>query len=163
MTHYYQGKFKPKNPSKCIGDPNNIVYRSSWELAALKWLDQSDSIVKYSSEEVIVPYFFDVDKKMHRYFVDLLFVTQEGKTYLIEIKPDKQTRAPSGARKTKQYVSEAITYVQNQCKWRAAEKYAEDRGWHFEVWTEHTLQNLGIMPKPLKPLKRMKSPKVPKK
>lgn len=159
----YKGKYKVKNPSKYRGDFTNVVYRSMWERHCFKWLDESPNVKSWSSEEVIVPYFFDVDKKMHRYFVDLLFVTQEGKTYLIEIKPEKQTRIPTNVKKTKQYISEAVTYVQNQCKWRAAKKYAEERGWHFEVWTEHTLQDMGIMPKPLKPLKRMKSPKVPKK
>ena len=52
-------------------------------------------------------------------------------------------------------------------KWEAATSYAKDRGWKFEIWTENTLRNMGIMPKaqpgklkPLKPLapyKRRKS------
>lgn len=149
----YKGKYKVKNPAKYKGDYTNVVYRSMWERHCFKWLDEHPNIKEWSSEEVVVPYFFDVDKQYHRYFVDLKFVTTEGKTYLIEIKPDKQTKLPTSKRKTKQYVSESITYVQNQCKWIAAEKYANERGWHFEVWTEHTLQKLGIMPKPLKPLK----------
>lgn len=28
---YYQGKYKPKNPEKYVGDINNIIFRSSWE------------------------------------------------------------------------------------------------------------------------------------
>ena len=38
-------------------------------------------------------------------------------------------------------------------KWEAANSFAKDRNWEFQVWTEHTLQNMGIMPKPLKKLK----------
>ncbi len=49
--------------------------------------------------------------------------------------------------------TEATTYVKNQCKWKAADKYAKDNNYEFQIWTEHTLQKLGIMPKPLKPLK----------
>ena len=37
-------------------------------------------------------------------------------------------------------------------KWKAAESYAKDRGWTFEIWTEKTLIKMGIMPKQLKPL-----------
>ena len=34
-------------------------------------------------------------------------------------------------------------------KWQAANSYCEDRGWHFQIWTENTLQTMGIMQKPL--------------
>lgn len=153
MKNYYQGKFKPKNPTKYKGDASNIVYRSSWELATLKWLDTNSQIKEYCSEEVVVPYFYEIDKSYHRYFVDLKYTTVEGETFLVEIKPDKQTRPPVGKRKTKQYVIEATTYVKNQCKWKAAEKFAKDNNYKFVVWTEHDLQKMGIMPKPLKPLK----------
>lgn len=154
----YQGKYKVINPAKYKGDPSNVIYRSMWERYCFKWLDTNPNIKEWSSEEVVVPYFFEVDKKYHRYFVDLKYTTIDGKTFLIEVKPDKQTRAPVGKKRTKQYVNEAVTYVQNQCKWQAATTYAKDRGWVFQVWTEHTLYDLGIMPKPLKPL-----PKLPKK
>ena len=53
-----------------------------------------------------------------------------------------------------------MTYVKNQCKWKAAEQYAKERGWVFAIWTEHTLTAMGIMPKqsdkPLKPLTPLK-------
>ena len=104
-----------------------------------------------------MPYYYDVDKRYHRYFVDLKITFKNGKTVLVEIKPEKETAPPTGSRKTKRYISEAMTYVKNMNKWEAAHSYAGDRGWEFQVWTENTLQKMGIMPKPqpgkLKPLK----------
>ena len=41
-------------------------------------------------------------------------------------------------------------------KWEAANEYAKDRGWRFEIWTEVELREKGIMKKPLKPLKKLK-------
>jgi hypothetical protein len=31
---------------------------------------------------------------------------------------------------------------------------SKDRGWGFEIWTEHTLEAMGINHKQLKPLKK---------
>lgn len=146
----YRGKYRCSAPLKYTGDLHNIVYRSMWERQCFKWLDNNPSVKSWSSEEVVVPYFFELDKKTHRYFVDLKYTTVEGKTFLIEVKPAKETstpkRAPSGA-PTARFVTEAATYVKNQNKWAAARAYAAERGWEFEIWTEHTLQALGIQPK----------------
>jgi aldehyde:ferredoxin oxidoreductase len=82
---------------------------------------------------------------MHRYFVDLLIEMDNGDTFLIEIKPKQQTVPPKQPkRKTKRYIKEVMTYVKNQDKWEAANKFAEHKGWKFQVWTEDTLKNLGI-------------------
>ena len=151
----YSGKYKLINPQKYKGDPSLIVYRSMWEKHCFKWCDTSKDVLEWSSEEIIVPYYYDVDKKYHRYFPDLKIKLSSGVTYLIEIKPDKETRPPEGQRKTKQYISEGLTYVKNVNKWKAADSFAKDRGWIFQVWTEKTLQSMGIMPKQLKPLKKM--------
>jgi len=37
-----------------------------------------------------------------------------------------------------------------------------DRGWDFEIWTEHKLEAMGILPKPKKKLKLLKPLKVKK-
>lgn len=155
----YKGTFTPINPSKYKGDERNIVYRSLWERHCFKWLDTNPSVVSWSSEETVVPYYFPIDKSWHRYFVDLKYTTTTGETFLIEVKPHKETEKPKKVSKTPQYVRESVTYIKNQCKWEAATKFADDNGWVFAVWTEHTLYDLGIMPKPqraLKPLKKLK-------
>lgn len=150
----YSGKYKVKNRSKYSGDPDTVIYRSSWEKAVFNWCDNEPTVKSWSSEEVVVPYYWDIDKKYHRYFVDLKVTFTNGKTHLIEIKPDKETKPPKRPDKSKRYISEALTYTKNACKWEAAESYAKDRGWIFEVWTEKTLEKMKILKKlkPLKPL-----------
>jgi|TARA_R110000822_G_scaffold48453_10_gene127637 hypothetical protein len=151
----YSGKYKVKNIAKYKGDYTNVIFRSNWEKVCFKWCDQNDSILEWSSEETIIPYFYEVDKRVHRYFMDLRFKTKDGKTYLVEIKPHKQTLVPKNPNKSKRYITESLTYIKNRCKWKAAESYSKDRGWHFEIWTEHTLQKMGLLPK-LKPLGKLK-------
>ena len=63
MAH--SGKFKPKNITKYKGDYTKITYRSGWELRCFKWCDDSPMVKYWSSEEVVIPYMYDVDKILH--------------------------------------------------------------------------------------------------
>jgi len=140
----YKGMYKVKNPAKYAGDHTKVIYRSLWERNVFRWCDDNPQILKWSSEEVVVPYYYDLDRKYHRYFVDLKFTTSEG-TFLVEIKPKKQTVPPKRpSRQTPKFLVEAATYVKNQCKWKAAKTYAEDRGWKFVIWTEDEIKAMGI-------------------
>lgn len=142
---YYKGKYRPTNPGKYDGDYSNIVYRSSWERSIFKWCDLNSNVKKWSSEETVIPYRCKTDNKLHRYFVDLKVLFSNGQTYLIEIKPEKETKEPRPrSRKTAAYIKEVMTYVKNTSKWEAADNYAKDRNYIFEVWTERTLKSLGI-------------------
>jgi|TARA_R110000744_G_scaffold126387_1_gene232671 hypothetical protein len=152
----YKGKFKPKNTKKYEGDPTTIIYRSLWERQCFRWCDDNKDVKSWSSEEVVIPYLYEVDKKYHRYYMDLKITYNNGKTVLVEVKPDAQTRPPTGQRRTKRYITEGYTYVKNMNKWGAAMEYALDRGWTFEIWTEKTLSKMGILPKSTKPLKPFK-------
>lgn len=136
---FYQGKYKLKNPHKYEGDPTNIIYRSSWELRFMNWCDSNPAIVKFSSEEIIVPYISPLDGRYHRYFVDFKIKTANNEVYLVEIKPKSQTVPPNGTKKTRRFLAESATYVTNQAKWEAAKKYAADRNWKFIVLTEDEL------------------------
>ena len=113
----YKGKYTPKNKSKYEGDPTNIIYRSMWERHCFRWCDENPKVKKWSSEEVVIPYLYEVDRRYHRYYMDLKIVF-ENKTVLVEIKPDKETRPPTGSRRTKKYISEGYTYVKNMNKWK---------------------------------------------
>lgn len=139
----YKGWFKPKNPQKYRGNANNIVYRSSWELRCMKWFDTNENIIWWSSEELIIPYFSPVDERMHRYFPDFVIRVKKKDgsqmTYVIEVKPESQTKVPTQKRRTKKYIQEAATYVVNQSKWRAADKFCQDNGWQFQILTEKEL------------------------
>ena len=141
---YIQGYFRPIHPEKYIGNPQNIVYRSSWELRFMKWCDESTNVIQYGSEEFFIPYRSPVDNKTHRYFPDFLIKIQEQsgeiKTYLIEIKPQRQTVQPKvPKRKTKNWLYEMKTYSVNQAKWAAAEEWCRSRGIEFKIVTEKEL------------------------
>lgn len=135
---YHKRKFKPINPQKYAGDHTNIIMRSSWETRFAIWCDTNPSIIKWSSEETVIPYVSPIDNRIHRYFVDFKIQTSKG-TYLVEIKPEQQTKPPVGTRKTKRFLTEAATYMVNQAKWQYAKKYAEDRNWKFMIITEKEL------------------------
>ena len=144
----YKGHYKIKHPEKYEGDPNTVVYRSLWERYTFKWCDHNPDIKSWSSEEVVIPYLYEVDKKYHRYFVDLKITFNDGKTILVEIKPHAQTAPPKKpSRRTKRYINEGYTYIKNRNKWDAAAEFCENRGWHFEIWTEKYLTEKGILPK----------------
>jgi hypothetical protein len=136
----YSGKFTPKNPNKYVGDPNNIVYRSSWEKRCMSYFDRTDEIISWASEEISIPYRSPVDGKIHRYFPDFLIRVKTGdktKTIMIEVKPYKQTQPPKQrSRVTKQYITEVTTWGVNQAKWKAAEEYCKDRNWEFSILSE---------------------------
>lgn len=74
----YSGKYKVKNRSKYKGDADKVVFRSLWERNAFKWCDDNKDISGWSSEEVVIPYFYEVDKKYHRYFMDLKITYANG-------------------------------------------------------------------------------------
>ncbi len=140
----YKGRFSPKNPQKYKGDPTNIIYRSSWELAVFIKLDSHPDVLLWSSEEVIVPYTNPFDQKLHRYFPDVIVKKKEKdgtvKVYMIEVKPHRECVPPkTPTKKTRKYLTEVYTYSVNQAKWDAAKKYCERRGWVFQVLTEKEL------------------------
>lgn len=142
----YKGRFKPKHPEKYVGDPTNIIYRSLWELRVMRHFDQHSSVLKWGSEEIIIPYVSPVDNRMHRYFPDFYVKTigTDGKinTTIIEVKPAVQTREPKKQEKrTRKYISEVLTWGVNQAKWKAAEEYCKDRKWTFKIMTE---KDIGI-------------------
>jgi hypothetical protein len=142
---FHKRIYKPIFPEKYTGDPTNIIMRSSWETMFAGWCDKNPSIVKWSSEETIVPYRCPTDDKIHRYFVDFKITLSNGKTYLVEVKPAKQTIPPQfPGKRTQRYLTESLAFIKNQAKWEAAKNYCKDRGWEFKIITEH---ELGLTPK----------------
>jgi hypothetical protein len=139
----YKGRFSPKNPKKYNGDPSNIIYRSTWELRVMKWLDDNPNIIWWASEELPIPYRSPIDQKIHRYFPDFIVKVKRKDglvmTYVLEVKPESQTRQPVKKRKTKRFIEESVTYAVNQEKWRAADIFCQEHGWQFKVITEKDL------------------------
>jgi hypothetical protein len=146
----YQGRFKPKNPTKYMGDPTNIIYRSGWELKLMSYLDTHVNVLQWSSEEVVIPYKSPIDGRRHRYFPDFYLeqINTNGikEKILIEVKPKYQTIPPvvqttKTKKPTKRYINEVKTWGINQAKWIAAEEFCKDRGWKFQIMHE---DHLGI-------------------
>lgn len=141
----YKGFFRPKNPKKYKGDPNNIIYRSGWEAKFMSYLDGHPDVLEWSSEEFAIPYLSPLDGRMHRYFPDFTIKRKDirGKveTFVIEIKPKKQTKPPVKQTKlTKRYIMEVKTWGINSSKWDAAGKFCKERGWKFLIMTEDDLK-----------------------
>lgn len=137
----YKTRYTIKNPTKYIGDPTNIICRSLWERRVCKYLDENSNVSRWGSEELIIPYYSPVDKKMHKYFPDFIaeIKSKDGvvKTYIVEVKPKKQTEPPKKPkRKTKSYIQESLTYIVNTEKWKAAENYCKKNKWEFIILTE---------------------------
>ena len=141
MAESLKSIYKPSYPEKYQGDPNNIICRSSWERRFCYWCDHNSSIVSWASEEFCIGYVSPVDNRVHRYFPDYLIKVKEQsgkiKTYVIEVKPKKQTVPPKQkSRVTKSYLHECRTYAVNQAKWKAAKEWCADRMLEFKVITE---------------------------
>lgn len=139
---YKQGVFKPKNSIKFDGTA--AVYRSSYELKFFRWCDENVNVIKWGSENVVIPYVNPNTNKLSKYFVDSFIVLKEGSNhnkYLIEIKPSRQTKPPipSRYRNKNNLLYEQTMWSQNQAKWRAAKEWAKKHSAEFIILTEKEL------------------------
>ena len=109
----------------------------------MKYFDVHPEVLWWASEELAIPYISPIDQKKHRYFPDFVvrmrLKTGKEETYVIEVKPHRQTQKPVQKRKTKRFISEAMTYAVNQEKWRAADLFCQEQGWTFKLVTEKEL------------------------
>ena len=144
MGKSIKSKYKPSYPQKYQGNPNNIICRSSWERKMCRWCDLNENIISWASEEFSIPYVSPVDNRVHRYYPDYLIKVKEStgkiKTYVIEVKPKKETSPPKRPkRQTKSYIYECKMYAVNQEKWQAAREFCLDNGVEFKIITENEL------------------------
>jgi hypothetical protein len=144
-SRFIQGVFVPKNENKYVGK-KPIIYRSSYELKFFRFCDDNTNVSRWASESIKIPYFHPFEKSIRLYHVDLNMVIKEGdvyKKYLVEIKPEKQTRKPdfsnSKCRKATM-LYEQMTYVTNCAKWEAAKDFAKKYDMEFLILTEKNLK-----------------------
>ena len=126
FTDISEKYIQPKN--KYMNSEQFPQYRSSWELEFMKFCEKNPNIKKWSTESVSIPYINPIDEQPHRYFPDFFIETQDGKKYVIEIKPNNQTNNPV-----------------NVSKWEAAQEWAKKNGFIFLVLTEKELKKWGII------------------
>ena len=147
FREFRQGIFKPLNSDKCL-NKTPIVFRSNLELKLFKILDLNENIIKWSSEMVIIPYKKPGPlEKMSRYFVDIYMEIKMGndvKKFIIEVKPEKQTKPPKYTKKAKQstVLYANLEWAVNQAKWEQAKKWASSRNMEFLIITENNIDFL---------------------
>lgn len=139
---YKQGYYYPKHPEKLLGNHKHAIYRSGLELSYFRILDANPQVVKWGSEEVIIPYYFN--NKWHKYYVDLVVFLQQGpilKKLFIELKPYKQTQMPKNSprKKPQNYMYECYEWNKNNAKWASAKEFARRTGCEFHILTEKDL------------------------
>lgn len=132
------GRFIPKHPEKYVGDVNKIMFRSSWELSVLKWLDSTSSVLRYGSEELVIPYLSPVDSRVHRYFPDFFieYRDKDGNVQkeIVEVKPlHESDEAHAKGERAQQAL------LVNKAKWKAAAIWCEQNGMRFRVITERSI------------------------
>lgn len=142
----YKGKYKVKNPSKYRGDYLNCIFRSLWERKFMKYCDENKNVLRWSSEEVKIPYRSPLDGKIHDYFMDFWMEVRQksGKieTFLVEVKPFRQTQPPvieEGKKMTVSKAKQIKAYAVNVEKWKAAKNFCIEKGWKFVIMTEKQL------------------------
>jgi hypothetical protein len=145
---YRQGYYVLNNPDKYIGDPTKIIYRSSWEYRFCKYCDDSENIIKWSSEPLGIKYISPIDNKEHTYYIDFYAKVKKGdkeEDYLVEVKPEASLAKPvmeSGSqtiKRLKNYNYSLQTWITNRAKFQYAKKYAESVGYKFVIVTEKFL------------------------
>ena len=67
---FEQGQYIPRNPHKYVGDIDKIRYMSSYELETHKFFDNNERVLRWSSEEIAIPYLKPTDGRVHKYYPD---------------------------------------------------------------------------------------------
>lgn len=152
---FHQGKYKIKNVSKYIGDPVDIVYRSSWEYKFMIYCDLTPGVLKWGSEVFRIPY---IDYKGHNriYIPDFYIETKNEKVdgfinrYLVEIKPEKETKQPEipkgniSEKALKKLEYELGVWQKNKYKWKTTIDWCKSRDIQFWLVTEKHLNTFNI-------------------
>jgi len=137
-SKFARGKFVMKHPEKYVGN-KFPTYRSSWEWSFMNFCDTNESITKWASEAIQIPYRDPLTGRQTIYVPDFFiqYVDKKGKmiTELIEIKPASQTILERvGKNKYNQ-----AQYVKNQAKWQAANIWARQQGITFRILNENDI------------------------
>lgn len=118
-----------------------IIYRSSWEKKFCLYCERNPEIKWWSSESFSLKYFNIVDNRYHNYFPDFVVNLMDGNTIIVEIKPKAQLQKPEAPKRRteksmKNYKWLYDTWITNMCKKKAAEEFAQAKGWKYMLVTE---------------------------
>jgi hypothetical protein len=134
MSKFAQGAYVVKNKTKYVGK-GTPRYRSGWELAFMRFLDNNDNILQWASESISIPYRNPITGKQSIYVPDFLITYRNRNNQMIaeviEIKPKKQSVVES-----KMKANERAVVAVNYAKWDSATKWCRKQGLLFRVITE---------------------------
>ena len=134
MSKFAQGPYTVKNAAKYVGK-GVPRYRSGWELAFMRFLDNNDHVMQWASESIQIPYRNPITGKQSIYVPDFLITYRTRQNTLIaevvEIKPKKQSVIES-----KMSNRDRMVVAVNYAKWASAEKWCARNGLKFRVITE---------------------------
>ncbi len=144
----YVGRFVLQNQNKYIGIGRNPIYKSALEARAFSWLDTNNKVKRWGYEIIRIPYFLPFDSKLHKYHVDIYAEIVNNQNtivkFIAEIKSTGDFKTPGplkvNSRKSRRnHRLATLTYIKNQCKWKAAKQYAAQSGMRFIFLTEKDL------------------------
>jgi len=142
MSKFAQGKYNLKNPDKYVGT-KTPTYRSSWEFAFMRFCDEHKSIIHWASEPIKIPYRNPLTGRQTIYVPDFFIAYADAKgkqrVEVIEVKPENQTlKEKLGRSKYNQ-----ASWIKNQAKWEAANRWCKQQGIHFRVVNETDIFHQG--------------------
>jgi hypothetical protein len=141
MSKFAQGAYVVKNKQKYVGK-GTPRYRSGWEHAFMRFLDNNDHILQWASESISIPYRNPITGKQSIYVPDFLITYKNRNNQMIaeviEIKPKKQSVVES-----KMKANERAVVAVNYAKWDQAVKWCRKQGLLFRVITEDDLWHQG--------------------
>jgi hypothetical protein len=153
----YRSSWEFKLARWCDLNPN--VFRWGCEIASVEYRDPGsvklDECRKYGFNPNDPSQW-----EIKNYYIDFYIEFGDGwydgnpenvRKMLVEIKPYSQTIPPepipdtATLRAKKKFNLAAKTYLTNSAKWAAAREFAKRNGAYFTVWTEKTLNKIGIL------------------
>tara|TARA_Y100000034_G_scaffold68413_1_gene82563 strand:- start:372 stop:833 length:462 start_codon:yes stop_codon:yes gene_type:complete len=127
------GKVKAYGKNRIAGEykssktDKKMSYRSSWELAVMKFLDENDDVLSYEYEGVRIPYYYKTKKRWH--VPDFLIKFSDGSKQMWEVKP-----------------AVFIESEKVQEKAKGARKFCEELGSiEYRFITEHDLREMKVV------------------
>ena len=102
-----------------------IVFRSSWEEACIKFFDGDNDVSSFEFEPLRIPYVDNSSGNIRNYIPDFIVSYSDGTKKMIEVKPSFFIDDPT-----------------NQAKFKAAREYCEKHNISFEVWTEAKINDI---------------------
>ena len=146
----YTGRYDIKNPKKYMGVGTCPIYKSRNELVVFSRLDNDPKVIRWGYEILEIPYMNPIDRKVHKYKMDIYCEIKNGDGILrclIEIKqstdmvvPKAPTLANQKSRSRYNYATR--TYIVNQAKWNAAIALAKQAGFKMMFITEKDISKL---------------------